>query len=158
MGHLSTKSGTQPIISACRDELEEAKSHVLQSGHPPSPIEHEAMRRRYAERLESYLDSARGECWLKDDRVARVVVSTLRHFDGVRYRLRAWCVMPNHVHVVLTMLPMDVIQKMASPVGRQVAGGTRAMTPLATVLQSWKSYTAKEANRLLGRTGTFWQR
>jgi REP element-mobilizing transposase RayT len=58
------------------------------------------------------------------------------HFDGQRYRLLAWVVMPNHVHVLIETM----------------TGHT-----LAAVLHSWKSYTAKEANRLLGRTGDFWQ-
>jgi putative DNA methylase len=30
-------------------------------------------------------------------------------------------------------------------------------TPMAAVVRSWKSFTANEANRLLGRAGTFWQ-
>lgn len=28
--------------------------------------------------------------------------------------------------------------------------------PLARIVHSWKSYTAKEANRILGRAGRFW--
>ena len=53
------------------------------------------------------------------------------------YRLVAWCVMPNHVHVVCRLLP-----------GQE----------LAAVLQSWKSYTARKANGILERSGNFWQR
>ena len=60
----------------------------------------------------------------------------LLHFDEARYRLHAWVVMPNHVHVLIT--PFE--------------GFT-----LSTILHSWKSYTAKEANRLLHRNGQFWQ-
>jgi REP element-mobilizing transposase RayT len=61
----------------------------------------------------------------------------LLHFDTVRYRLFAWVVMPNHVHALLQLVP-----------GR----------PLDRIVHSWKSYTAKQANRLLGRTGPFWAR
>ena len=32
------------------------------------------------------------------------------------------------------------------------------MTPLASILHSWKSYTANEANKILRRNGEFWQR
>jgi REP element-mobilizing transposase RayT len=64
------------------------------------------------------------------------VETSLWHFDAARYRLLAWVVMPNHVHVVIE---------------------TRAEYPLSDVLQSWKSFTAKKANSLLGRTGSFWQ-
>lgn len=61
------------------------------------------------------------------------------HFDwdGKRYRLVAWCVMPNHVHVVCKLLP-----------GQE----------LSSVLKSWKSYTAKKSDEILGRSGAFWQR
>jgi len=56
---------------------------------------------------------------------------------GERYRLLAWCVMPNHVHAVAEMLPGFA---------------------LAHVVHSWKSYMAKEANKMLHREGPFWQR
>lgn len=79
-------------------------------------------------------DDSHGECFLSDERVARVVEETLTRFDDVRYRLLAWCVMPNHVHVVCTL--SDTLDR---------------------VIHSWKSFTAKTANRLLGRTGAFWQ-
>jgi REP element-mobilizing transposase RayT len=95
----------------------------------------------YAERLDAYLDRGSGASFLKDPRVAKLVVDALRHFDGARYHLHAWCVMPNHVHVIFSVLP--------------------ARTPalrLSSIIQSWKSFTAKEANRLLARTGSFWQR
>ena len=45
--------------------------------------------------------------------------------------------MPNHVHVVLRILPGQ---------------------DLAKVLHSWKSFTAKMANQMLRRDGAFWQR
>jgi REP element-mobilizing transposase RayT len=69
-----------------------------------------------------------GASFLKDPRVAKLVVDTLRHFDGARYHLHAWCVMPDHVHVIFSVLP--------------------ARTPalrLSSIIQSWKSFTAKEA-------------
>jgi len=88
-------------------------------------------------RVERCLDGGLGECHLHNRRVAQVVVDALCHFDGKRYRLIAWCLMPNHVHVVF------------SPIGQHGLEG---------VLHSWKSYSAKAANRLLARSGHFWQR
>lgn len=64
-----------------------------------------------------------------------MIEKALRFFDGERYELRAWVVMPNHVYVLFKV-------------------GDVAM---ADILESWKSFTAKEANKLLGRTGRFWQ-
>ena len=88
-------------------------------------------------RIEEYLDAGAGSCFLVEPALAGKIVHALRHFEGVRYRLFAWCVMPNHVHVVFQPL-MD--------------------HTLAGTVHGWKSYTAKEANRLLQRTGVFWQR
>jgi len=91
----------------------------------------------YGDRVESFLDSGAGSCHLADARVARVVEENLRHFDGMRYHLIAWCIMPNHVHVVVRPL-----------------NGHR----LASIVHSWKSYTANKANTVLGRSAAFWQR
>jgi REP element-mobilizing transposase RayT len=52
------------------------------------------------------------------------------------YRLQAWTIMPNHVHVLIS-----------------------SMTgfPVGTVVSSWKRFSARQANARLGRTGAFWQ-
>jgi putative DNA methylase len=86
-------------------------------------------------RIEELLDHGAGEQHLADPRVAAVVETALLHFDMSRYRLHAWCIMPNHVHVL------------ATPTGTHT---------LSRILQSWKSFTANRANALLGRKGTFW--
>ncbi len=85
--------------------------------------------------IEAWLDLGHGACHLKDERVARIVADALRHFDGSRYRLLAWTIMPNHVHVLFET----------------------GDTPMAEIVRSWKQFTARKANMLLGRTGPFWQ-
>ncbi len=88
-------------------------------------------------RTEEYLNAGYGACYLSDPRIARLVENALLHFDGQRYRLIAWVIMPNHVHVLLEIF---------------------AGYPLDRVVHSWKSYTANEANKLLQRQGRFWFR
>jgi putative transposase len=83
------------------------------------------------------LDAGLGACWLGRPDIAELVEAALLHFDGGRYRLLAWRVMPNHVHVV-------------------VEPGED--NPLDGLVHSWKSYTAHQANRALGRSGVFWHR
>jgi REP element-mobilizing transposase RayT len=102
-----------------------------------SPDERRKIQRLSSPIVEKYLDSGAGACRLKNPTIAEEVANTLRHFDDQRYRLFAWCVMPNHVHVVVRLLP-----------GQE----------LAKVIHSWKSFTAKRANAILGLHGTFWQR
>ena len=87
--------------------------------------------------VEKFLDSGTGVCHLKNPAVAEEIANALHHFDDKRYRLFAWCVMPNHVHAVVRILPGHA---------------------LAEVIHSWKSFTAKRANELLGLNGHFWQR
>jgi len=92
----------------------------------------------YAAEVDSLLDRSTGEAWLRQSAIADVVSSALRHFDGVRHQLHAWVVMPNHVHAVV----------------RPHAGH-----PLESILHSWKSFSAVQANRMLDRAGhPFWQR
>lgn len=74
---------------------------------------------------------------MNDPRIASTVQNALLFFDGRRYRLHAWVVMPNHVHALLTPL---------------------AGWELGQILHFWKSFTANECNKLLGRHGKFWQK
>jgi len=86
------------------------------------------------ERVEETLDEGHGECWMRDPHVAAIVANALTYFDNERYLLSAWCVMPNHVHVVFN-----------------------AWDRIDQIIGSWKSYTSKEANKLVRREGEFWQ-
>jgi putative DNA methylase len=72
---------------------------------------------------------------LRDERVATLVQDAFLHFDGERYRLLAWVIMPNHVHVIIETMKAHSLSK---------------------VVHSWKSYTANFANRILQREGAFW--
>ena len=85
--------------------------------------------------IDAALDQGHGKRDLALPSVATLVQTALLIFDAERYALTAWCVMPNHVHALL-----------------EIRLGYR----LDRIVHSWKSYTAKEANRLLGRTGSFW--
>src|SRR5262245_24300009 len=51
-------------------------------------------------KLEEYLDRGMGECYLRDERVARFTQDALLYFHGDRNELLAWCIMPNHFHVL----------------------------------------------------------
>ena len=87
------------------------------------------------QRLDHELDTDLGACWLRRPEVASLVEGALLHFDRERYRLLAWGLMPNHVHVVIEMLDGH---------------------SLSEIVGTWKSFTAKRANAQLGRSGSFW--
>jgi REP element-mobilizing transposase RayT len=114
---------------------------------PLSEREERRLAHLYSERVERYLDAGYGSCYMKDGRVAGIVARSLLHFESQRYNLAAWCVMPNHVHVV--------VQPFA---GRANTGETPVpRSELPDILHSWKSFSAKESNKLLRRSGEFWQ-
>ncbi len=96
----------------------------------------EKIAEEYGEKLERHLDQSIGGCWLRNSAVAQMVEGALRHFDGDRYLLGGYVIMPNHVHVLVRPAMEH---------------------KLPDILQAWKSFTAKEANKLLGREGEFWQ-
>jgi len=85
--------------------------------------------------LERGIDQGRGNCILNDPKNAAIVRNALQHFDGERYRLLAWVIMPNHVHVMI----------------EQIEG-----IPLTTILHTWKSYSAHEINKARGSRGQVW--
>ena len=89
----------------------------------------------FRKRIEGYLDQHYGSCSLRDRRIADLVRETLLKWDGIKYELIAWVIMPNHVHLLI----------------RVVEGYS-----LSHLLHAIKSYTAHEANKILNRKGAFW--
>jgi REP element-mobilizing transposase RayT len=85
---------------------------------------------------ETFLDTGYGACHLQNPDIAQIVEEALLYFAGTRYVIHAWVVMPNHVHALFT---------------------PARDWSLSGILQSWKSFTSKEANKLLERNGQFWQ-
>jgi len=104
---------------------------------PWSLRDEEEYYRLFPDRWEAWLDEGHGECLLATPEVRQIVEEVLRHEDGTKYRLEDFIVMPNHVHVL------------ASPLGKHT---------LSEMTQAWKSTAAHRINKLLRRTGTFWQK
>ena len=104
---------------------------------PWSLHDEEEYYRLFPDRWEAWLDEGYGEALLGRPEVRQIVEEVLRHDDGTKYRLEDFIVMPNHVHVLV------------SPLGRHT---------LSEITQAWKSTAAHRINKLLGRSGTFWQK
>jgi len=137
--HLDQPGLYQSINFRLHDSLPEQviqrwKEELLWHAHLPNDAPAVRQLRR---KIVEYEDAGHGACWLLRQEIAVLVEDALFYFDGQRYRLIAWCIMPNHVHVLIETFPGY---------------------PLDKVLHSWKSYTAQEANKLLNRSGAFWAR
>ncbi len=106
--------------------------------HHPKPWDEETEReyhKRFSPKLDEWLDEGCGSCVLKEPANAGIVADALRHFDGDRYALDSFVVMPNHVHVLFCPF-----------VGRK----------LADIVQSWKGFSARGINKRIGAGGTLW--
>lgn len=97
----------------------------------------EIPNKQRSKEIEAYLDAGHGECLLARREIAEIVKLALLKFDGERYRLHSWVIMPNHMHALIEPL----------------SGNS-----LSDVLHGIKSVSAHEANKVLGREGEFWQR
>jgi REP element-mobilizing transposase RayT len=112
----------------------------------PDPVERRRRayeeQRRFFGKWDKALDTAQsGPFWLREDCIAAVVAESLHHLDNRKYELDAFCIMPNHGHLVFKPLP-------------KADGRYHAMS---AIMHSIKSFTANKANSLLGREGAFWQ-
>ena len=116
-----------------------------------------AFHRKWFARYEDILHKAgHGPIWLKDREIAAIVADSLRQLDGNKYALHCFCIMCNHVHVLFTpFVTTDSITTTKQIDGRRTFESGDAT--VSAIMQSIKGYTAREANRLLGRRGQFWQ-
>ncbi len=135
---------------AALDELARLKAQLdkelisLRGAEEQKQLQQQFQRQQFV-RLEKYLDDAgTGPTWLRQAPIAQLVADGMRRRDAVAYQLEAYCVMPNHVHTVFTPLPVTPTD-------------TSRYHSLASIMQALKGGTAYEANRLLGRTGQFWE-
>ena len=116
----------------------QAELELAQQRFESEPAQLYAAQKRYFGRFDAQLNKGEyGPMYLREPDVATLVAESLRYFSGTGYDLRCYCVMPNHVHVVVQVLEEAL--------------------PLVKTLQRLKSYTATQANKMLGRTGAFWQ-
>ena len=93
---------------------------------------HETFSRQYLEAL----DKGYGACVLRQKELSQLVGKSLLHFDGVRYHMGDFVVMPNHVHLMVCLL---------------------GETDIEAQCTSWKRFTAKQINQELQDKGRFWQ-
>jgi putative transposase len=92
---------------------------------------------RFSGAIERWLDAGHGACLLRRGECAQIVAEALSHFEGVRVAMISFVVMPNHVHALFVQNPE---------------------WPLEKLTQSWKRFSASQINKILGRSGSLWQR
>ena len=109
---------------------------------------------RYFERWEEDLDKAEfGPRWLSQPEIADVVKEALQYRDGKVFALHAFSILPNHVHVVFEPVSKSGWQ----PDLPNTSDYQSDLLDLPKIMQSLKRHTARQANKILGREGAFWQ-
>jgi len=114
-----------PMLPNWQHELEQLDKRLQSEFHET-----------FSARWHDELDKCLGECVLGQPVLARIVADSLKHFDGQRYELTDFVVMPNHVHLLAAFPDEEQMLKQCD---------------------SWKHFTAAQVNRHLQRKGRFWQ-
>ena len=112
--------------------------HQWLKAHPEplSEDDQEEYSKQFPERLNQWLDAGAGACILKQQEVGEIVATALNYFNGQRYNLYDFVVMPNHVHLLV----------------QPISGNN-----LSKIMHSWKSFTAHEITKHLNQAGMIWQ-
>jgi len=119
-----------------RAALQEERKLWLALNQPPhNERQTEEYHRNFSKRIHDWLDAGYGSCALAHPQIFRLIESVLNFFDGQRYALGEYIVMPNHVHALVR--PLDDHR-------------------LDGILHSWKSFSASQINKMSGSRGRVW--
>jgi len=130
--HFESSEVTQHVTFHLADSLPQTVLLRLESELKTLPAgKRDAERRK---RVDAWIDAGHGSCILRKPAIAAMVQGSLLTFDSQRYRLLAWVVMPNHVHVLF----------------QPINGWT-----VAKIVAAWKKFTARKIcdNRRNGGDG-----
>ncbi len=141
------KSLPNEIIKVLKKEFRKKLLRLRKKQSPAEMIRQEYERHfeRFDMHLDQYQESPK---YLNDEKIASLTAETMLYWNQKKYDLLAFCIMPNHVHMVI---------KVDDTVG-QVSNLSNNYTGLLSpIMFSIKRYTARQANIILNRTGDFWQ-
>jgi putative transposase len=145
--HWRQEGATYFVTFRLADSLPQVKLDQLatlraewEQRHPP-PWDRAALEmlaKETMEKVERWLDQGMGSCVFQNSAFAGLLAEAMHHFDGVRYELDAYVVMPNHAHaLVRPTMPVEY--------------------PLESILGSWKQYSSTQVNRRIGSKEVRWQ-
>lgn len=120
------------------EKLAEETARIIKLQNGDADLEH----LRWFGKFDEYLDRALcGEEYLKNEQIADLIAESIHYRNGKVYGLDAFCIMPNHVHLIC--MPLEKEKDI--------------FYSLTEIFQSLKRHTARQSNLILGRSGAFWQ-
>lgn len=150
-------AGTLPnqAFTALKEKKEKLFDKPIPAGMTPGQYRGNIHKQLFAD-YDRFLDEPGSIDWLSRPDVAALMRRALYFHNGKKYHLFSYCIMPNHVHALLQPIVAERL-----PTADDWSGecGEQAddSSPLSGIMHSLKSYTANEANKLLKRSGQFWQ-
>jgi putative transposase len=142
-------AGTLPaeIVRGLKNEREKELSIISSVVNDNDKKEkYKECQSKYFGKFDKLLDSYyHGPIWLKDHYIAQIVYNAILFRDKKEYDLIAFTIMPNHVHILFSPIEIKAIVE------------NKSDTNITTILQGLKKFTAKECNKILNRSGSFWQ-
>ncbi len=142
-------AGSLPVhvVQQLRAQLRAEERHLrLRTPGDSYPRKRYELQKRFFGRYDDQLDNLQyGPAWLRRPEIATIVQPELHRLNGTQYDLIAYCIMPNHVHLLVNMARF------------RSTGDAPATSPLSRALRILRGRTARFANQALNRTGKFWQ-
>ncbi|MGL5017037.1 MAG: REP-associated tyrosine transposase [Luteolibacter sp.] len=134
---LTFRLGDSIPADLLRQWQQERDHWTLNHPKPWSPEAEAEYHKNFSSRIDQHLDQGHGSCLFRDAENATIVAGAFRHFDRSRYLLHAWVIMPNHVHLLLTLGESE---------------------SLARSVASWKRFSAVKIHQQTQDSGTLWQK
>ena len=126
-------------------ELKAQREKELQAAK--SAEERYIIQKKYFGHFDEWLDRCEhGHDWLRQESIAQIVADEIHQAASRHYELYAYCIMPNHVHLLL----LSLIEKFPP------SKGVSAISPVAEIMRLLKGRTARYCNIALDRAGAFW--
>ena len=128
------------VLSRLKKEyVKEVNTHDVSASKKPQ-------QKRYFAKFDHCLDHSKSSTrWLKENKIAQIVSDKIHSLDNQKYLLICYCIMPNHVHLLFRLDKRDESRS------------TKSQFPVTNILKLIKGATAYEANKILNKSGTFWQ-
>jgi putative transposase len=147
--HFESSEVVQHVTVHLADSLPQAALARLKASLDTLPIQERDAE--FRKRVDAWIDAGHGCCILRNPSIAQVVQGSLLSFDSERYRLLAWVVMPNHVHVLFQPIEGWSVAKIVASWKKFTA--RRIHDAIAQENASGKGVRRKDANREIGVPG-----
>ena len=133
----------QKVMDQYKKQIEDWNKEVLALPKAERVIRLQTKDRRFFDWFDRLIAiSPEVPSLLHRDDVREIIEESFKHFDGLRYTLLSYCIMPNHVHVLIYPLVQD----------------DGKIYSISHIVYTWKKYTAAAINKVLGKQGSLWQK